>query len=230
MDYQQLDLPDILSLILRETNKETVNELLLNFPTVKDLAQALPEELQSIKGIGPSKANLLKASIELGKRLYAPATESPVIKSPNDVYSLLAADMSFADREQFRAIYLNTKNRVLHIEIISIGTLNSSMVHPRELYKNAIKRSAAALIIAHCHPSGDPTPSTEDKEITRRLIDAGKLLGMKSKQNCDEIYHKWSVTISSLLLPSYYSYQLAFRFYYDMAINEIKLLLRNKPA
>lgn len=179
MDYQELDLPEIISLVLRETNRETVNELLNQFPTVKDLAQALPEELQKINGIGPVKANLLRACIELGKRLYAPANEAPVIKSPNDVFNLLAPEMLFADREQFMAIHLNTKNRVLHIETVSIGTLNSSIVHPRELFKNAIKRSAAAIIIAHNHPSGDVSLSIEDKEITKRLTEVGKLLGIE---------------------------------------------------
>jgi len=88
-------------------------------------------------------------------------------------------EMRNLDREHFRALLLNVKNQVIGREIISIGTLNSSAVHPRELFRNAIKRSAAALILAHNHPSGDPAPSREDIEVTRRLLEAGHIIGIE---------------------------------------------------
>lgn len=178
MDYSDAPLSKIISMVLRETNTDTAKELLKQFPTLHELANALPEEMQKIKGIGAAKAHTLKACLEIGKRLNKPAVELPVIKSPEDVFNLLAHEMRFLDREQFRAIHLNTKNRVLHVEIVSIGTLNSSVVHPRELFKNAIRRSAASIILVHNHPSGDPTPSLEDKEITDRVAQAGCILGI----------------------------------------------------
>jgi DNA repair protein RadC len=88
-------------------------------------------------------------------------------------------EMCYLDREHFRVILLNTKNRVLGVETVSIGSLNSSLVHPREVFKSAVQRSAAGVILVHNHPSGDPTPSSEDIEITRRLSDAGRVIGIE---------------------------------------------------
>jgi DNA repair protein RadC len=88
-------------------------------------------------------------------------------------------EMCYLDREQFRVLLLNTKNQVLAVETVSVGTLNSSLVHPREVFKQAVVKSAAAVILVHNHPSGDPGPSSEDLEITRRLHDAGKLIGIE---------------------------------------------------
>lgn len=176
MVYRDVPLKDLLSLTVHEA---TATELLAKFPTIKEIAEAAPEELAQVKGIGHTRANALLAAIELGKRLYTtPAAEKPIINSPQDVFNLLS-DMQFLDREYFKAINLNTKNMILAIDTISIGSLNSSLVHPRELFKAAIKRSANSLILAHNHPSGIPDPSREDLEVTRRLLEAGKLLGIE---------------------------------------------------
>ncbi|MCL6614990.1 MAG: DNA repair protein RadC, partial [Firmicutes bacterium] len=95
------------------------------------------------------------------------------------VSGLVMEEMRFLDREQFRIILLDAKNHVLGIRVVSVGSLSSSIVHPREIFKEAIARSSAAIILVHNHPSGDPTPSHEDIEVTRRLVEAGRLLGIE---------------------------------------------------
>lgn len=138
------------------------------------------EELCSIKGLGPAKAAQLKAAIELGRRLSAEVSgPRQLIRTPVDVHNLLKERMRYCDREHFLAVFLNTKHHVITVETISVGSLNSSLVHPRELFKNSIKRSAAALILVHNHPSGDPAPSIEDIEITRRLAEVGNIIGIQ---------------------------------------------------
>jgi len=138
------------------------------------------EELCSIKGLGPAKAAQLKAAIELGRRLSAEVSgPRQLIRTPVDVHNLLKERMRYCDREHFLAVFLNTKHHVITVETISVGSLNSSLVHPRELFKNSIKRSAAALILVHNHPSGDPAPSIEDIEITRRLVEVGNIIGIQ---------------------------------------------------
>lgn len=137
------------------------------------------EELAAVRGIGLAKAARLKAAVELGRRLAADVRRRPQVKSPADAAALLMEDMRYLDQEQFRIALLNVKNQVMAVETVSVGGLSSSPVHPREIFKRAIKRSAAAIILAHNHPSGDPTPSREDIEVTRRLKDAGTLLGIE---------------------------------------------------
>lgn len=140
---------------------------------------ATVEELSKIKGIGTAKAVQIKAAVELGRRISSYSGRQQVtITSPLDVKDLLMEEMRFLEKEHFKAILLNTKNHVISIEDISIGSLNSSIVHPREVFKPAIKRSSASVILVHNHPSGDPTPSREDIEVTSRLVNAGNVLGI----------------------------------------------------
>lgn len=140
---------------------------------------ATVEELSKIKGIGTAKAVQIKAAVELGRRISSYRGRQQVtITSPLDVKDLLMEEMRFLEKEHFKAILLNTKNHVISIEDISIGSLNSSIVHPREVFKPAIKRSSASVILVHNHPSGDPTPSREDIEVTSRLVNAGNVLGI----------------------------------------------------
>jgi len=180
---QVLNDAELLAILLRTgTDRNTVLELaamvLAKFG-LRGLLQASVEELSSIKGIGPAKAAQVKAALELGKRIATNTSEERVvIKTPEDVAGLVMEGMRHLDREQFQALLLNTKNQVIGQEVISIGTLNSSTVHPRELFKNAIKRSAAAIILVHNHPSGDPSPSREDIEVTGRLLEAGRIIGI----------------------------------------------------
>ncbi|NLZ54366.1 MAG: DNA repair protein RadC [Thermoanaerobacteraceae bacterium] len=137
------------------------------------------EELSKIKGIGVAKAVQIKAAVELGRRISTySGRKQIVITSPLDVKDLLMEEMRFLEKEHFKTILLNTKNHVISIEDISVGSLNSSIVHPREVFKPAIKRSSASVILVHNHPSGDPTPSKEDIEVTSRLINAGNILGI----------------------------------------------------
>ena len=164
----------------KETALELAQRILANNGGLPFLAEATAEQLSSIHGIGPAKTAQIKAAIELGKRLaVATRWERPFIKCPGDVFSLLGEEMRYLDREHFKVILLNTKNHVLEIESVSVGNLNSSLVHPRELFKKAILKSAAGGILVHNHPSGDPQPSDEDRQVTARMVEAGEIIGIE---------------------------------------------------
>jgi DNA repair protein RadC len=144
------------------------------------LSNCLPEELSGIPGMGMAKSCQIIAAIELGKRIATkPKGKRINIKSPDEVASLFIEEMRYLKKEYFKALLLNTKNEIIMIENISIGNLNSSVVHPREVFCTAIKKSACSLIVVHNHPSGNPMPSQTDIDITRRLVEAGELLGIK---------------------------------------------------
>ncbi|MGB9678710.1 MAG: RadC family protein [Thermoanaerobacteraceae bacterium] len=147
---------------------------------IKFIIDSGVERLSSIKGIGIAKAVKLKAALELGRRLMAYSSNyNFTIKSPEDVINLVMDDMRYLNKEHFKIIMLNTKNRVIAIETISVGSLNSSIVHPREVFKAAIERASSSIILVHNHPSGDPTPSKEDLDVTKRLFEGGNILGIK---------------------------------------------------
>jgi DNA repair protein RadC len=153
--------------------------LLDHFGTLRDLGGAHWTELAAVSGVGPRGAAALIAAFELGRRIQSSYLEGRTeVRSPDDVARLLA-DMRYLDREHFRVLLLDTKNRLLAIETVAVGTLNASLVHPREVLKPAIRRSAAALILAHNHPSGVPEPSTEDVELTRRFAESGRIVGIE---------------------------------------------------
>jgi len=135
---------------------------------------------RQIPGLGAAKLSQLLAALQLGQR--AAVAERPrrvELNNPRAVFEYLAPRMSHLDHEQFQVILLNAKNNVLDVESISEGTLTASLVHPREVFKPAIRRAAHAVILVHNHPSGDPTPSREDREITRRLAESGRILGIE---------------------------------------------------
>lgn len=180
-DISSYTTTELLSLTLREScNSPLIAELTNRFSTLQELTSATITELTEIKGLGPVKASILLAAIELAKRLNKPPADEPkIILGPQDVANLVMFEMRFLDREHFRAIMLNTKNHVIKIETVAIGTLNSTAIHPRELFKSAIKSSAASIILVHNHPSGNPTPSEQDIEITQRLVEVGKLIGIE---------------------------------------------------
>ncbi|MGE5396734.1 MAG: RadC family protein [Chitinophagales bacterium] len=158
---------------------ELAHQLIVQNRDIRFIKKMSLAELQDVKGIGPAKATRLKAATELGRRINLDFDPTPQISSPEDVKNLVMEEMRFYDKEHFRCLYLNRKNRVLALETISVGGLASSPVHPREVFKSAIKMSAASLILIHNHPSGDPTPSSEDIDITRRLLESGKILGIE---------------------------------------------------
>jgi len=146
--------------------------------TLRGLAATGPQELCAVAGVGQAKAAKILAAVELGRRMAGERPDRLSIRSPADAGRLLMEEMRYLDREHFKIVMLNTKNQVLGIELIFVGSLNTSVVHPREIFKACIRRSAAAVILAHNHPSGDPTPSPDDVEVTNRLVSAGRLLGI----------------------------------------------------
>lgn len=144
------------------------------------LIDSKPEELSELNGIGLAKSAQLKAAVELGKRLAAQTYKNEVfVRCSKDAANLVMEDMRYLKKEYMKAILLNIKCGLISIEEISVGSINSSIVHPREVFAPAIKRSCASLILVHNHPSGDPSPSQEDLNITRRLVEGGSLLGIE---------------------------------------------------
>lgn len=142
------------------------------------LAQASPRELAALPGMGAAKAARVVAGLELGRRVGQARVDRNTVGSASDVYELLGDRMRHLDREHIVVILLDTKNHVLGSEVVSVGSLDASIVHPREVFKPAIRRSASAIILAHNHPSGDPTPSEADFKCTSRLAEAGQVLGI----------------------------------------------------
>lgn len=137
------------------------------------------EELTKIKGLGLAKASTILAAVEIGRRLAsAKPLERACFTCPQDGADFLMPRLRFTTKEQFLVILLNSKNRVIGTEVVSEGSLTGAVVHPREVFQPAILQHAAALVVAHNHPSGDPAPSREDKEITRMLVAAGQSLGI----------------------------------------------------
>lgn len=182
---QALSNGELLAILLRtgshqESALELASRILKQGNGLEFLARASLEELTQIHGVGLAKASQIKAAVELGRRLAVyKAQQAFTVNSPETAANLLMDEMRFLDKEHFKVVLLNTKNHIIAIETISVGSLNASIVHPREVFKQAITKSAAALILAHNHPSGDPTPSQEDLEVTKRLVEAGKLLGIQ---------------------------------------------------
>ncbi len=143
------------------------------------LQSAAIEEITVIKGIGLAKAIQLKAAMEIGRRVGLELGEKVQICSAADVGRLLMEEMRYLEQESFRTILLDARNRVISVETNSVGTLDSSTAHPREIFKAAIRKNAASLILVHNHPSGDPAPTREDVQVTRVLAEAGRLLGIE---------------------------------------------------
>ncbi|MGI6319296.1 MAG: RadC family protein [Dethiobacteria bacterium] len=181
---EKLSNAELLAILLRTGYHETTaiqlaERIISQAGGLRFLPDYTLEELQEIKGIGLAKAVQIKAALELGRRMASalrPASLS--LGSPQEVANFLMEEMRYYHKEYFKVILLNTKNQIISIEDISIGSLNSSIVHPREIYHLAVKKSAAAVILVHNHPSGDPSPSREDMEVTKRVAEAGKILGI----------------------------------------------------
>jgi DNA repair protein RadC len=185
---EALSAQELLALVIgRGIPKKSVmsiaQELLTKFGNIKAISQATIEELSQIKGIGLAKAAQIKACFELGKREdLEPESINFDIKNPEAVVKAIRASIKDKAKEHFKLILLNPRNKILKIigiSTISIGTLSASLVHPREVFKDAITHSAASVVLAHNHPSGDPEPSEDDLTTTKRLIEAGKILGVE---------------------------------------------------
>lgn len=174
---------ELLAILLR-TGKagmnviEIASQILSKYPK-KRLLQTTYQDLVKIGGIDSVKATTLLAAFELTKRaLELNDTNLPIISNAKDVAAQLT-DIRNLKKEHFVVLYLNAKNQLVHKEIISMGTLNANLVHPREVFEPALKHSTVQIIAAHNHPSGDPKPSEDDIEITKRLTEAGKMMGVE---------------------------------------------------
>jgi len=182
---EALSAQEILALILgRGTKGESVmviaQNLIREFGNLKGIANASVEELMKVKGVGQAKATQLKAAFELGKRLEAPFDEGKkiAVKSPEDVVRLIKTELKDKKKEHFFVILLDTRNQYLGKDKVSVGSLDTSIVHPREVLKPALSLSAASVILVHNHPSGDPEPSEEDIKLTKRLVEAAEIMGI----------------------------------------------------
>jgi DNA repair protein RadC len=183
---EALSSQEILALILGrgirgESVIVTAQKLLSKFGNLKNLASASVEELTQIKGIGPAKAAQIKATFELSKRLeYSSSDDTKItVKSPEDVVKTARNLLKGKKKEHFLVICLDTRNHLIKTSTVSIGSLDCSIVHPREVFKDAISSAAASVIFIHNHPSGDPTPSEDDIKMTKRLIEAGEIIGIE---------------------------------------------------
>jgi DNA repair protein RadC len=163
---------------LKGTNVMEVGQQMINrFRTLRRLAMASLDELCEIKGVGKDKAVTLLAAFALAKQMAKEIQlESPPLDSPEAVANLLREDVRFRETETFQALLLNTRRRLIDIAKVADGTLDTILVHPREVFREAIRQNASAIVLAHNHPSGDPTPSEADIKVTRDLIRAGALL------------------------------------------------------
>ncbi len=178
---ERLSTAELIAILLRtgtsgQSALETGNELLKRFQTIERLSAASVEELSEIKGVGLAKSVQLKAAFELAARLPASREDRQPIATPADVASLLREPMQHYDVEVFHVLLLDTRSRLIRDVEVSRGTLNASLVHPREVFHEATKAKAASVVLAHNHPSGDPTPSSDDIKITRELVEAGRVM------------------------------------------------------
>ena len=182
---EALSAQEILSLILGrgiagESVTVTAQRLLSQFGSIKGMAGASLEELAQVKGIGLAKASQIKAAFELANRLegYPELGKKPMVKTPDEVVSLVRGRLKGKKKEHFLVLLLDTRGQLIKISEISIGSLDSSIVHPREVFKEALSASAASVIFVHNHPSGDTEPSEDDIRLTERLAQAGEVIGI----------------------------------------------------
>ena len=177
-----LKLSELLAIILRTGSRgasavDMGERLISQFGTLDKLARAPLEELQKVKGIGRDKAIGLKAAFTLAQKMAQEIRQdSPVLDRPEFIAEMLREDVRFYEVETFQIVLLNTRRKLIRVEKISQGTLDTILIHPREVFKIAITANAAAIVLVHNHPSGDPTPSEADIKVTRDLIRAGQLL------------------------------------------------------
>ncbi len=182
---EALSAQEILALILGrgiagESVMVTAQRLLSRFGSLKGVASASLEELSQVKGIGLAKSCQIKAAFELASRLesYSGGADRPVVKTPDDVAGVVRGRLKDKKKEYFLALLLDTRNQLIRVAEISVGSLDSSIVHPREVFKEAISASAASVIFAHNHPSGDTEASEDDIKLTKRLAEAGEIMGI----------------------------------------------------
>jgi DNA repair protein RadC len=175
---------DLIAIALRSGSRSEnaialASRLLSQFQGLGGLARASVAELCAVHGIGRAKATQLKAALALGKRLIACEDTRPQVSSPADAANLLLATMGTEAQEHLRVMLLDTKHYVLRVPTVYVGNANSALVRVAEVFREAIKDNAVAIIVAHNHPSGDPTPSTDDVRVTEEIVRAGRLLDIE---------------------------------------------------
>lgn len=175
---------ELLAIIIRSGTKKLnaiqLGQAIINkAENIRYIQDLTIEELQSINGIGQTKALQIKAALELSKRISSYKPSKYKIKNPWDIYKYYMESLRYQYKEIFKVVLLNTKNEIITDVDISMGTLNSSLVHPREVFREAIRRSSNKIILLHNHPSGNCEPSKEDKSITSRLKDCGEIMGIE---------------------------------------------------
>ncbi len=182
---EALSAQEIFALILGrgiagESVMVTAQRLLSQFGSLKGIAGASVEELSQVKGIGIAKASQIKAAFELTNRLegFSENVNMPLVKTPEDVSGLVQGRLKGKKKEYFLALLLDTRNKLIRMAEVSIGSLDSSIVHPREVFKEAVSASAASVIFVHNHPSGDTEASEDDIKLTKRLAEAGEIMGI----------------------------------------------------
>ncbi len=182
---EALSAQEILAVILGrgisgESVMVTAQRLLSQFGSLKGIADASLEELSKVRGIGLAKAAQIRAAFELASRLegYQDSGKRETAKTPEDVVALVRSRLKGKKKEYFLALLLDTRNQLIRVAEISVGSLDSSIVHPREVFKEAVAASAASVIFAHNHPSGDPEASEDDLNLTKRLAEAGEIMGI----------------------------------------------------
>ncbi|MBN1889995.1 MAG: DNA repair protein RadC [Thermoflexales bacterium] len=158
-------------------NPDTALRVLDKFPTVLEIVKASSAELQSVKGVGKHGAKRIRAGIEMGRRLMVDTLgERPQVKCPADAANLLMGEMSLLEQEHMRVVLLDTRNRIQGIHTVYQGSLNTTAIRVCELFREAVRTNSAAIIVAHNHPSGDPSPSPEDVAVTKQVVEVGKLM------------------------------------------------------
>lgn len=176
---------ELLAILINNGTKDKsaitlAREIIETSDGIRNLSNITVEELSKIKGIGLAKACRIISALELGRRVsVASEMQKFKISSPQDIGNVYMEELRYKKKEIFRVVLLNTKNVIIGFKDISEGSLNASIVHPREVFLEAIKKSANKMILMHNHPSGDPTPSSEDINITKRLISAGQIVGIE---------------------------------------------------
>jgi DNA repair protein RadC len=175
---------ELLAIILRVGSVKfsavsMAQHMLKKFGSLKNLAKASIEELCHTPGIGKAKAIQIKAAFALGSRLNTfREPDKFMVRSARDIADLMLDEMRLYDKECFKIILLDTKNHIIRTETVTVGLLDASLIHPREVFRTAIRANSSSVIAIHNHPSGDPTPSEEDNRVTKRLKEASKLLGI----------------------------------------------------